>query len=115
VGGRRERGRDRRGNYAGADKVRDGEDFRIPAGIKFLVFVAADGVQRKMVTSSVIAAVGYAEPDGILEVEFSTGRVYWYFDVPRREYDALLGASSIGHYFNTRIRNRYRSSEVRAR
>ncbi len=81
----------------------------------FLVFVATDSVQRKTVKSSVVAAVGYAEPDGILELELNTGRVYWYFDVPRREYDALLRASSIGNYFNTRIRNRYRSREVRAR
>jgi hypothetical protein len=72
-------------------------------------------VQRKPVESSVVAAVGYAEPNGILEIEFRTGRVYWYFDVPRREYEALVQAPSVGHYFNTKIRNRYRSSEVVAR
>jgi lysyl-tRNA synthetase class 2 len=72
-------------------------------------------VQRKPVESSVVAAVGYAEPNGILEIEFRTGRVYWYFDVPRREYEALLHAPSIGQYFNTRIRDRYRAQEVRMR
>lgn len=43
-----------------------------------------------------------------LELEFSTGSVYQYFDVPQVEYEALLGAVSIGAFVNENIRGKYR-------
>ena len=70
---------------------------------------------RTPVTSSVIASVGYDSASSTLEVEFRTRRVYQYFRVPPAVHDALMRAQSIGEYFNRRIRNRYRSVEVRAR
>jgi len=44
-----------------------------------------------------------------LEIEFNTGRVYQYFDVPQSEYDGLMAADSHGSYFyhNVRSDNRY--------
>ena len=35
------------------------------------------------------------------------GGIYIYFEVPSREYEGLLGASSKGRYFYYRIRGRY--------
>lgn len=69
-------------------------------------------MERAPVASSVLATVGYSEPDSILEVEFQTGRVYRYLGVPLREYEALLRAPSVGRYFNTRIRTRYDAHEI---
>jgi len=70
-------------------------------------------MEREPIGSSVIAAVGYDSDEEVLEIEFRSGRVYQYFDVPRRVHKALLAADSLGAYFNTRIKPRYRSAEVR--
>ena len=70
-------------------------------------------MRRERVKSSVIAAVAYDARDKVLEVEFHTGRVYHYHDVPRSAYDALRTADSIGKYFNEELRPHYRATEVR--
>ena len=69
-------------------------------------------MRRVPVDSSVIATVGYDPDDRILEVEFRTGRLYHYFDVPASRYAALMAAESIGHYFNVAIRDKYRFVEL---
>lgn len=68
---------------------------------------------RERVKSSVIAAVTYDERQHVLQVEFHTGRIYDYLDVPRRVYTALMSAESVGQYFNQVIRTQYRSVLVR--
>lgn len=69
-------------------------------------------MQRKSVDSSVIAAVGYDESSGILELVFNNGRTYQYFRVPPSEHQNLVSAKSIGGYFNRKIRPRYRGVEI---
>jgi hypothetical protein len=64
-------------------------------------------VRRVRVSSSVIASVGYAVRDQILEIEFVSGRIYQYLDVERGTYEALMKASSKGTYFNDHIRDEY--------
>lgn len=70
-------------------------------------------MDRNEVTSSVIKAIGYDIETNVLEVEFRTGRIYRYFMVLPDVYRALIGAESIGDYFNRRIRRRYEFLEVR--
>jgi len=60
----------------------------------------------------VIASVGYAPDEGVLEVEFHSGRVYQYLDVPAKEHEALMAAGSMGRHFNRRIRAGYRRREL---
>lgn len=43
-----------------------------------------------------------------LEVEFRSGSVYQYFDVPAVEFEQLLSAASVGQYFCRFIRDCYR-------
>ena len=69
-------------------------------------------MERKPVASTVLAEVGYDEPSGVLEVQFRSGRVYRYFQVPRTAYRALMKAESIGGYFNREIKTRYRGVMV---
>lgn len=69
-------------------------------------------MQRQAVSSSNLASIGYDASSEILEVEFNSGRVYEYYDVPESEYDALMDASSHGRYFNANIRNDYECSEI---
>ncbi|HYO76516.1 MAG TPA: KTSC domain-containing protein [Thermoanaerobaculia bacterium] len=64
-------------------------------------------MRRKQVDSSVVASIGYDEQRALLEIEFLTGKVYAYRDVPPAAHDALLAAESIGRHFNLEIRDRY--------
>jgi hypothetical protein len=61
-------------------------------------------VRRYRVLSSAIRAVGYDEGTRTLEVEFRSGSVYDYDDVPPEEALGLLRSDSLGRYFATRIR-----------
>jgi len=57
--------------------------------------------------SAAIKFVDYDPMTRDLDVIFTTGRHYAYFDVPQSEYDALMEASSTGEYVNTHIRGKY--------
>ena len=61
------------------------------------------------VQSSVVAAVGYDRDRNVLEVRFRSGRIYHYFDVPQELFEELLGAPSVGQFFNEVVRPRFRS------
>lgn len=61
-------------------------------------------MQRTAVTSSQIKSVGYDPASRTLEVEFTKGAVYQYFDVPEAMYRDLIEAESIGKYFNQFIK-----------
>lgn len=65
-------------------------------------------MQRAQVESSQIAAIGYDPEAQVLEVEFKTGKVYQYFEVPAVEYSALVMAESVGRQFNKAIKGSYR-------
>ena len=67
---------------------------------------------RRPVTSSNVASVGWepgeeGEDVGVLEVEFKSGHVYRYEGVPEREFEALVGAGSVGRYLNAHIIGHY--------
>ncbi len=68
---------------------------------------------RRPVESSLIRSIGYDLPSSILEVEFvEGGRLYEYYDVPLSVYSRLMGAESIGAYFNEYIRDMYAYQEI---
>lgn len=64
-------------------------------------------MQRKAVDSSTMRSVGYEAKSRILEIEFDSGAVYQYLDVPPRTYEELRAAESKGRYFNSEIRDSY--------
>lgn len=65
---------------------------------------------RTKVESSNIASVGY---DGVnLEVEFKSGAIYQYENVPIRVYDVMMKADSVGKYFNAHIKSKYNYRRV---
>lgn len=65
-------------------------------------------MDRLLVRSETISSIGH-DPDSLmLEVEFLHGDVYQYFDVPKEVHADLLGARSIGRFFNAEIKNKYR-------
>ena len=70
-------------------------------------------MERTPVSSSNIASVGYDDGSSTLEIQFRTGKIYQYDHVPRAVYDALMSASSHGVYFNSQVRDSYRTRQVR--
>ncbi|WP_043451196.1 KTSC domain-containing protein [Jongsikchunia kroppenstedtii] len=72
-------------------------------------------MDRTPVSSSVIASVGHDPHALVLEVEFLSGRIYQYFDVPLAQFDGLLAAESVGTYFNANIRDAFDYAELPGR
>lgn len=69
-------------------------------------------LQRQPVRSSNVASVGYDPTSRVLEVEFHSGGVYRYLNVPEGAYQALLSAPSVGSYLNAKIKDRYRFRKI---
>jgi len=64
------------------------------------------------VASTNVARVGYDGDLMELHVEFHSGSYYVYEGVPRREFDSLISASSVGGYLNNRIKPRFASRKL---
>jgi hypothetical protein len=69
-------------------------------------------MERIPASSSNINSIGYDRQSNILEVEFSSGGIYQYFDVPEHLYDNLMNASSKGQFLNDYIKYSYRYQKV---
>ena len=72
-------------------------------------------IKREAVESSVVASVGYDAQSRLLEIEFHSGAIYRYLDVPEQIYRSLLAAESKGQFFGANIRNKFRSELMKAR
>jgi len=64
------------------------------------------------VNSSNVAAVGYDEDSSTLQVEFTNGATYQYFDVPENIFEELRDAGSVGGYLAEYVKGSYRYSKV---
>lgn len=69
-------------------------------------------MNRESVQSSMIASLGYDENTSILEVEFNSGAVWQYYDVPESVYYDMMNSGSIGKYFHANIRGQYHDAQV---
>lgn len=69
-------------------------------------------MNRKFVKSSNIKSIGYNNDTKTLEIEFKSGDIYQFFNVPLIEYQTLLSASSHGSYFYHNIRNKFKWSKI---
>ena len=71
-------------------------------------------MRRHNVTSSVFKSVGYYLDEKILEVEFrETGEVWQYHSFPNLAYKKFVNADSLGHFFTTRIKNKYEEVKIK--
>ena len=52
-------------------------------------------------------SVGYEAKSKVVEIEFQSGTIYQYLDVPSAIYKELSDAESKGQYFNSEIRDTY--------
>lgn len=62
--------------------------------------------------STVIRSFDYDPARSALDVTFVSGRRYRYADVPDKVADAFKSAPSKGRFFNARIRDAYRYTEL---
>lgn len=69
---------------------------------------------RTQLHSSVLLAVAFSESKKILELEFRSGSIFQYLDVPPSVYQDLLNAESKGRFYNRRIKKHYKSQKVKA-
>jgi hypothetical protein len=65
-------------------------------------------MKRVPVDSEALASVGYDVERSMLEIEFTSGEVYRYYDVPDRVHRELMEADSHGRHFAVYVRDRYR-------
>lgn len=82
-----------------------GQDHRL----RSMVYIK---MERNLITSSTLRAVGFDDAHNILEAEFASGLIYQYFGVPQRIYNGLLSAPSKGRYFNLHIRDCYPTRKI---
>jgi hypothetical protein len=62
--------------------------------------------------STSLNAAAYQDQSASLELEFRSGAIYRYIDVPEQVYRGLLSAESKGRYFNQHIRNRFNYVQI---
>jgi hypothetical protein len=65
-------------------------------------------IDMQPVESSQIAAVGFDSAENILAVQFKRGGLYFYHDVPREKFDALMQAESVGKFHAQHIKLAHR-------
>ena len=70
-------------------------------------------MDRISVRSSNIRSVGYDPESSRLEVEFNSGSIYQYLNVPESEYEGLMNSASKGRYLNRNIKDRYQDTKIR--
>lgn len=69
-------------------------------------------MERYHVDSSMAVTVGYDPVNSILEMEFRSGEIWRYHDVPENVYLEMI-SGSIGKYFQAHIKGQYPESRVR--
>ena len=61
-------------------------------------------MELQPVSSSNLKAVGYDSESKTLQIEFLSGGLYEYYNVPESIYNGLMSASSHGSYFDKYIK-----------
>lgn len=69
-------------------------------------------MDREYVESSMITSFGFDSSISTLEIEFKSGAVWQYFDVPESVYYEMKSASSCGKFFHSSIKGQYTESQV---
>jgi hypothetical protein len=72
-------------------------------------------VLRQRLPSNAILSAGYDGATGELELEFQSGHVYRYMDVPPSVFDWLLRTKNKGGFVRRMITGRYVEHAVRER
>lgn len=69
-------------------------------------------MEREFVESTMIRSLGFDSSSSTLEVEFNSGAVWQYFDVPESLYYDMKSSGSCGKFFNANVKGQYTESQV---
>jgi hypothetical protein len=69
-------------------------------------------MERVALTSKALHSAGYDASRQVLEIEFASGRVYQYDDVPQSVFEWLLKTPSKGAYVARMVTDRYAYRDV---
>jgi hypothetical protein len=69
-------------------------------------------MKRVPVESTNIESIGYDASSLTLEIAFTSGHVYQYFDVPPQVHTEFMAASSHGKFLSSEIKGRFRFARV---
>lgn len=69
-------------------------------------------MEREMVESKTVLSIGYEPTSSTLEVEFKSGGVYQYYNVPEPIYQQLMASDSKGKFMHAYIKPAYPFSRV---
>ena len=67
---------------------------------------------RAEIDSTNLKSVGYDVQTSTLEIEFASGTIYQYFDVPEAVHIEFMGAASKGQFFAAQIKGSYRYAKT---
>jgi len=70
-------------------------------------------MERISVHSTNIRSIGFNANTSTLEIEFKSGSIYQYLNVPESEFEKLINAASKGRYLNQNIKDRYQYIQIR--
>lgn len=66
-----------------------------------------DGLAKTFDNSSTVNHIRYLQDQKILEVTFTTRKVYRYFSVEPEKWNEAIKAESIGKFLNTEIKGKH--------
>lgn len=69
-------------------------------------------LQKSFTNSTNVKEIKYSQERMIMQVTFTSGSTYQYFDVPTEVWDRALKAPSIGSFINSEIKGVYKYSQV---
>ena len=69
-------------------------------------------MDRQSVASSNLRSIGYDTDTQTLEIEFHSGSIYQYDDVPENIHSSLMQAPSKGKYFSRHIKGQYHYQRI---
>ena len=64
-------------------------------------------MHRTAITANGIAQVGYEDGSEILEIEFTSGNVFQFFNVPPRMFHQLMDTPFKEFYYQNNIHDRF--------
>jgi len=69
-------------------------------------------MERTKLASTSVASAGYDSATSVLEIEFSSGRIYQFDGVPKGVFDWLVRTPSKGSYVSRMINDHYPYRDV---
>ncbi len=69
-------------------------------------------IEMQMVESSNIRAIGYDKEEKTLFVQFKNYNEFSFEGVPKETHDALMAAESVGKYFHSHIKGKFKTTRV---